>query len=58
MPYSKRRVAYSGGEASLRGPDGRIWPDDFLKQSFLGDPTNFQLPLSAARGGEAWRQKV
>jgi len=23
------RVAYLGGEPFLRGPEGRIWPDDF-----------------------------
>jgi len=24
-----QRVAYPRGGASLRGPEGRIWPDDF-----------------------------
>jgi len=32
-----RRVAYPGGEASLRGPEGRIWPDNFEKK-FPGGP--------------------
>ena len=30
------RVAYPGGEASLRGPEGRVWPDDFWKKIFPG----------------------
>jgi len=29
-PFVNLRVAYPGGEAVLRGPDGRIWPDNFL----------------------------
>jgi len=28
-----QRFAYPGGEASLRGPEGGIWPDDFLKKN-------------------------
>ena len=26
---NSQRVAYPGGEASLKGPEGRIWPDNF-----------------------------
>ena len=36
--YMYMRVAYPGGEASLRGPEGRIWPDDFWKKNFSGGP--------------------
>ena len=32
------RVAYPWGETSLRGPEGRIWPDDFSKIIFPGGP--------------------
>ena len=46
-------------ETSLRGPTGRIWPDDFWKKTSQGDRTKVQsTPLAAARGGEAWRQNV
>jgi len=37
-------VAYPGREASLRGPKGRIWPDDFWKKHSLGDRTKDQAP--------------
>ena len=32
------RVAYPGGEASLRGPEEGIWPDNFGKKNFPGGP--------------------
>ena len=35
-------VAYQGGEASLRSPEGKIWPDDFWKNSSLQGRTKFQ----------------
>jgi len=47
-----RRVAYPCGEASLRGAEGRIWPDDFQKKSSLGDRIKFgPKTLAGARGG-------
>jgi len=49
-----QRVAYPGGEAYIRGPEGKIWPDGFGKKSSLEDRTKVQSTLSAAaRGGEA-----
>jgi len=35
------RVAYLWREASLRGLEGKIWPDDFWKKSSLGDRIKF-----------------
>jgi len=46
---ARHRVAYPGEEASLRGPEGRIWTNDFSKSS-LGDRT--KNSAAAARGGQ------
>jgi len=60
MAHVNPRVAYpGGGEAFLRGPEGRIWPNDFWKKSplQLGGRSNVQsTPSAASRGGEAWRR--
>jgi len=53
------RVAYPGGDASLTGPEGRIWPDDVWTKSSLGVRSNVQSPpAAAAGGGGAWRWNV
>jgi len=59
VKYTLSRVAYPGGEASLRVPEGRIWPGDFLKKVFPGGRTKVQTTTSAgAHWGEAWRRNV
>ena len=40
-------VVYPWGEASSRGPEGRIWPDDFSKKSSLGNRTKVARQMLA-----------
>ena len=48
------RVAYPWGEASLRGPEGRIWPDDFSKKNLpWGTVLNFGNDI----GRCLWRRR-
>jgi len=41
VTFLYRRVAYSREEDSLRGPEGRIWPDDFWKKNPWGTEIKF-----------------
>jgi len=53
------RVAYPGGEDSLRGPKEEFGRMIFEKESSMGDRTKLQsTPSAAARGSKAWRRNV
>jgi len=57
-PYGytfSQRVTYPWEEASLRVPEGRIWPNDFQKNLPWGTVLEFRR---SDRGGESWHQNV